>query len=298
MDDEVTKDLVQILDHNLAKAIYRDGLAKPTQETGKIITDVVKTARLFAAPFQLAAAYQDRFRRWIDRVIREVPEERRVPAPPQIAGPIFEELRYREEGEILTEMYLNLLSKAIDKKQSNQAHPAFVKIIGQLSPDEALILKRLLERTGLTYPLLPRVIDQEDVNEFYDFRDHWEAHITEGLKNHLTQKMGCEPGIEDYVNWFCAKYPVPDLTHPQLFYVYISHLESLNLIKPVRQRWGDIKADWINTSLTDFGNLFVEACERTGPLRPSQTHGKRKTKGRSKGKTGSETKGVRKGAAD
>lgn len=298
MDDEVTKELVKILDTNLAKTVYRDGLTKPTQETGEIVTDVVKTARLFMAPFQLAAAYQDRFRMWIDRVIRQVPEERRVPAPPQIAGPIFEELRYREEGDILTEMYLNLLSKAIDKKQSNQAHPAFVKIIGQLSPDEALILKGILGKTELTYLPLLEDIDQEDVNEFYDFRDNWEGGITEELKKHLTQKIGYEPGIEDFVNWFCGKYPVPDLIYPGLFYVYISHLESLNLIKPLRQRWGDIKADWINTSLTDFGNLFVQACERTGPLRPSQTQGKRKTKGRRKGKTGSKTKGKRKSAAD
>lgn len=150
MQDEITKELSKFLDKDLVRQIYEDGLSNPSKETGEIITDVIKTARLFTAPFQLAAAYQDRFRGWI-RTIRQVPEERRVPASPQIAGPIFEELRYREDGEPLTEMYINLLAKAIDKDQASKANPAFVKVIGQLSPDEALLIDGISKKNKWGY---------------------------------------------------------------------------------------------------------------------------------------------------
>lgn len=58
MEDEITKELSKILDKGLIQKIYEDGLSSPAKETGEIITDVIKTARLFTAPFQLAAAYQ------------------------------------------------------------------------------------------------------------------------------------------------------------------------------------------------------------------------------------------------
>ena len=50
----------------------------------------------------MAAAYQDRFTRFLDRVIRIVPEERHTVAPSHIAGPVFERLRYIEEDNELT----------------------------------------------------------------------------------------------------------------------------------------------------------------------------------------------------
>lgn len=262
MEDEITKELSKILDKGLIQKIYEDGLSSPAKETGEIITDVIKTARLFTAPFQLAAAYQDRFRGWIYRTIRQVPEERRVPASPQIAGPIFEELRYREDGEPLTEMYLNLLAKAIDKDQSRKAHPAFVKVIGQLSPDEALLINGISKKNKRGYFGLPDEYDEfKDVNEFYDLKESWERGMPDNFNKQLRQQLGQDNSFEDLVDWLCVSHPIPDLIYPKLFYLYIEHLESLNLIKRPSKKWNDVKADWISTALTDFGLLFVQACE-------------------------------------
>ena len=49
-------------------------------------------------------------------------------------------LRFMEDENPLTELYLNLLARAIDKERCNEAHPAFIKIIEQMSPDEAMVL--------------------------------------------------------------------------------------------------------------------------------------------------------------
>ena len=45
-----------------------------------------------------------------------------------------------EDDNPLTELYLNLLARAIDKERCDEAHPAFVTIIEQMSPDEAMVM--------------------------------------------------------------------------------------------------------------------------------------------------------------
>src|SRR5208337_3598331 len=70
----------------------------------------------------------------------KVPEDRQQEAAPSIAIPILMDLRFMEDDNPLTELYLNLLARAIDKERCNEAHPAFAKIIGQMSPDEAMVM--------------------------------------------------------------------------------------------------------------------------------------------------------------
>lgn len=136
----------RIADSQLANKVYGDGLQEPVRQTGELATDILKTFRLFTAPFQLAAAYQDRLKSFCDRVRAGVPEERQVEASPAIAGPIMLEMRFIEDASPLADMYEKLLQKAIDRDYQDLAHPAFVKIIGQLSADEVVVLETL--RTG------------------------------------------------------------------------------------------------------------------------------------------------------
>ena len=93
---EITKALAKIIDPATIDKFYEDTLADPLTEISGAATDLLKTARLFTAPFQLLAASQDRFRRFIDRTVRQVPEENRTVAPSHTAGPIFEQLKYLE----------------------------------------------------------------------------------------------------------------------------------------------------------------------------------------------------------
>ena len=64
-------------------------------------------------------------------------------SPAMISGPIIDRLKYAEEDNPLTELFLHLLARSIDTDRINEAHPAFIHIIDQLSPDEALILFEL-----------------------------------------------------------------------------------------------------------------------------------------------------------
>jgi hypothetical protein len=69
-----------------------------------------------------------------------------ITPPLHIAGPTLESLRYTGAIPPLRQMYENLLATAMDAESVEQAHPAFVEIIRQLTPDEAGILERLATR--------------------------------------------------------------------------------------------------------------------------------------------------------
>jgi len=222
--------LANILGAETMKKIYEDGLSVPVQEASKILTDFIKSARLFTAPFQLAAAYQDRLTKYFDRVRNAVPEEQQIEAPASLSGPIIDRLKYLEDSNYLTDMYLNLLSRAIDKKRINEAHPAFFHVIDQLSPDEVFFLYEIKDK---------------EINVEYTL--NYDRH-----KNILSNPKITNIGLE-----------INDLNFPENLLMYIEHLESLNLIqKPTGEHedLGDkiIKVERILN--TEFGKLFIKAC--------------------------------------
>ena len=99
----------------------------------------MKTARLFLAPIQLAAAFQDRFEQLVDRIRNKVPEQRYQEAPAEVVGPAIQQMQYLDDETLSWEMFEELLTSSIDVEAIAKVHPSFVHVISQLSRDEALI---------------------------------------------------------------------------------------------------------------------------------------------------------------
>ncbi|WP_211960885.1 Abi-alpha family protein [Cupriavidus plantarum] len=38
---------------------------------------------------------------------------------------------------------MNLLSRGMDRERVGEAHPAFIQIVGQLAPDEAVLIEQI-----------------------------------------------------------------------------------------------------------------------------------------------------------
>jgi hypothetical protein len=125
------------------KAVYDDLASPATKQTGQLLQDVVKAIQLALAPVQVLGALQDRYRNFLDKSVRRVPEESRISPAPQIIGPVLEGVRYEQEGTPIEEMFSQLLSRAMDKERVAEAHPAYPILIKQLSADEAKILASL-----------------------------------------------------------------------------------------------------------------------------------------------------------
>lgn len=216
---------------------YDDALSSPAKQLGKFGTEALKTARLILAPLQIAAAYQDRFENLCERISKRVPEERRVEAPPEIAGPTLERLKYTLDNSELANMFEEVLTKSVDSESQAKIHPSFGHIIAQLSRDEAWMLFRLRDKD---LEVTDHLDYDRTANKFY---------------NRVVEK---------------SELPKEELFQPDLIELSYSHLESLSLVtwpvlkqEPVMAETGGVQIGLRRHSklmLTDFGRLFITAC--------------------------------------
>jgi hypothetical protein len=223
-----------IINSKVAENLYQDSASGALQEVGKIGSDLAKTARLFLAPIQIAASFQNRFEKFLKNLENRVPENYRVEVHPQISGPALESMRYIDEPDVLWAMFCELLSKAADSRRVQYAHPSFVHILRQLTRDEVYLLTKLSESPFI------------------------ETHTMDmAIGNTLTNRKTTNSTI-----------PLGELHNPASFQVYYSHLESLSLIVwPVTQQHPIYQLGrqtgitfHSRIELTDFGRLFIEAC--------------------------------------
>ena len=220
----------------VVEKVYDDAIGRPLKQVGGLGEDLLKALRLFTAPLQLLASYQDRLEVFLSKTVNKVPEERRQQADPSIAGPIIEKIKYLEEENCLSDLFSNLLAKAIDKERFGEAHPAFVKVVGELSPDEAILLKKL----NATAVEVRRTINSRKLKKKHG------SYYSVGLEV-LTSA---------------------ELVHPANAPAYLEHLYSLGLIGwrsnvQLRSRVMPTAFDYNQTSsvcLTSFGYQFVKAC--------------------------------------
>lgn len=130
----------------VAKAlpIYQDILQPAAQELGKGLQTVVKTVHIALAPVSALVWGFDQIKDFVSTKVadrlKNVPPEDIITPKPNVAGPALESLRYTGHESSLSDMYANLLAAAMDKSTASGAHPAFVEIIRQLTPDEAKLI--------------------------------------------------------------------------------------------------------------------------------------------------------------
>lgn len=234
------------------KEIYSDAVAPAMREFGKIGAQAMKVAHLALFPVQYGAMLQDRLARYLEAALDKVPEDRRVAPRDAIMLPVAERLRHQDEdGNPIAALYVNLLARAMDRERLGDAHPAFVHLIGQLAPDEILVLLQLSEQPHRVYfriapgkPALPRY------------------EVVQLL--HRVQLGDVVTGE------FLSAAAVPEaLAQPELFLTFLEHLVSLGIVEYTRAQTSD-EAKAISVSflgfehhyirLTEFGQLFHRAC--------------------------------------
>ena len=235
----------------LAQKIYSDlSKAGATEQVAKLAADSVKALRLFTAPVQLLALGQDLLEKRLERVKSKVPEERQIEAHPQLAGPILENLRYMVDGDILTEMYLNLLARAIDRDRVGEANPAFVKIIEQLCPDEALLLLKLrtAERNGLPYS----VYRPEHLEKMYGITigepKHYNMYITHLRALNLIRSTS----HTRFLPFDLGRLPRSD-NMDRILSEIDRRIETIRELFEKNESPRSVEA-------TEFGSLFIRAC--------------------------------------
>lgn len=235
LGSEEARVISALVDSEVARRLYEDGISPTVSEVGKLGTDVVKTVRLFTAPLQLLATFQDRLAASLERVRAKVPAEKQQDAPPQIAGPAIERMKYLPEDDVVAQMFEELLACSIHADRVVEAHPSFVHIVSQLSRDEAVILRELSTRDF-------EVVDVLDLDK---------------RKNRSVNRR-----VESNT------LPEDLLFRPESIELYYSHLESLSLVqwpvvdqKPIHSNGEQVGIRrQSRMHLTEFGRLFAKAC--------------------------------------
>jgi len=243
----------------LLKEIYGD-LAKPgVAQVGKALSTIIGLGNTMLWPAQLLnerarIALEANLERYRQKLC-EIPTERIVPVPPEVGVPIAEKLSYVQDSE-LKELYLNLLAKGSALDTQSQAHPSFVNVINNLSPDEGALLKQL--RSVHAQPFVY-------------------ARFTNPATNHWAE----------IVEMSFPLLPEIRLAFPQNLVAYISNFEGLGLVRVERNEFvvpesvyepieEGIRARFKDSSplpeypvlsckrgrinVTPFGRLFLSAC--------------------------------------
>lgn len=139
-----------------AVPVYEDMVQPVAKQLGKTLETVGKAINMALSPISgLVWGFENiqvfLSTKLVDR-LKDVPPEDIITPKPNVAGPAIEALRYTGHEETLSDMYANLLAASMDKNTANGAHPAFVEIIKQLTPDEAKIVA--LFEPNRAFPLL------------------------------------------------------------------------------------------------------------------------------------------------
>lgn len=243
-------DIFKAVPPEVVKAAYVDAVSPALKEAGKFGQNLVKTLRLVMFPVQCAAMLQDRLERHLQRSIDRVPEDRRVAPVESLALPIAEQLRYHDEGSSVGQMFERLLARSMDRERVGEAHPAFVQIVSQLAPDEAVLLGQIAVSRPTAYMRPP---GQGSAALLKDERDALIAKS--GLTEEQKQLLGN------------AVVRPEELAQPELIYTYIEHLVSLGIVAYTNDPWsaqfrGAKRSgfDFWFVQLNGLGELFQRAC--------------------------------------
>lgn len=147
-----------------AVPVYQDVVQPAAKEVGTALQTVARTIHVALAPLAILVWGYEQIREHLEQTLTEklksVPPENINTPSPNVAGPTVEALRFAAHEPNLRELYVNLLATAMNTSTSSEAHPAFVEILRQMTPDEARLLKHIYDwdMIGTAWPMISGVI--------------------------------------------------------------------------------------------------------------------------------------------
>jgi hypothetical protein len=248
-----------------AVPVYQDVMQPAAKEMGKALHTVSKTVHIALAPVSILIWGYDQIKDFVSAKVVErlknVPPENIVTPKPNVAGPALEALRYSGYEDELSDLYANLLAASMDKATANGAHPAFVEIIKQLTPDEAKLVSLFL--TGRPLPLL-------NVRWEYKVQTDGKMGGMDVIVNfsQLGEMVGCEFNhlVPAYINNLC-RLGLAEVPHMWAYMskgVYES-LENSSVIVDVKKTIEQnpeyvAVVDRRGLKVTELGKQFAQIC--------------------------------------
>lgn len=149
MEVDYTKVAAEVA-KEVAKDAYADAAHPAAQNVGGVLgtlTGFFNHVVLYPLR-KLNTQYEQKaiaFQREMEKKYESVPEENRVEPQINIVGPSLESLKYNILDDDLAEMFSNLLVSNMDKVTQGLCTPSFVKVIEQLTPNDAKVFKTIYQ---------------------------------------------------------------------------------------------------------------------------------------------------------
>lgn len=250
------------------KEAYEDLLQPAARELGQGLMTIAQTVNILLAPLKIMVMSYDLIMETVSSSLTEklkrVPPERLITPSPIIAGPTLEALRFTGHEEDLRELFVNLLASSMDSHTAPTAHPGFVEIIKQITPDEAKVINyiaRCLSK-GLPIPIV-----------------HIKAQSPSGAYHYVEKNVttcGIDAGCvhADLIGSYLDNLSRLGLIN-LLDTVYARkgaydkiyhHPDYRELISSIEDAYADrepppkILAQEASLELSSFGHLFINAC--------------------------------------
>lgn len=263
---ERVKKGVEIIGEIIKTAGENENVKAAGSELGKtalIVTQTINTALLPLAAvnfaFEKARVYfSTKFQTEIEEKTKAIPPEALIDPKPIIAGPALQGLAFAHEEAPLKEMYLNLIAAAMDKRSSDNVHPAFIEIIKQMDSDEAKFVHRLLRTSNISPIAEIRVVDRKAKSWVAVYR-----HLID-IRNADTREPIEHWSMPAYVdNWIRLGLATVDYTHtlsnPNTYDWIEGRPELARIRSEVDSSTHDVKVAKGGIARTTLGERFAQS---------------------------------------
>lgn len=124
---------------------YEDAIHPIATEIGKTGELLMRTIRAALSPLKTWTLEKELKENQVEEELRKslssVDPNKIVPPNSYVAVPALQAISYSMSSKELCDLYANLLAKSMVSDTKETVHPAFVEIIKQLSPNDALVFK-------------------------------------------------------------------------------------------------------------------------------------------------------------
>jgi len=233
----------------VASEAYSDVARPAARRVGTAVETLFKVG---LAPVAILDWGFEKSKDWLHRKIEErlaqIPEDCHVAPPSHIAVPVLLQIAASVDAPELRDLYAELLLKAMDARTSSSVHPAYISLLAQMSPPEALVFLSFKQKTGGRL-----------------FSEKIRLHL-----RHLSPST-----IEQQFEAYCDELGLSGDVLPQIWLdnllrlgvVAFDKYSDMSLSGEDLERPPRIDAtEYRHLDLTEFGQAFLLVCDPRGPV--------------------------------
>lgn len=237
--------------------------ARNIGKTALTVTKAINNALLPLAAVNFAfdkarIYFEEKFQKDITEKVASIPSEELIEPKASVAGPALQGLAFSHDEPNLKEMYLSLLTTAMDKRIAKEAHPAFVEIVKQITSEEAELISDIF-KSHTSHPIVELRLNSVSAKGWHVIKTHFlnDRDLDSGLP---IENIGLSAMVDNLIrlglfNVDYAKY----LTGETSYKWVDERPEMIRLRKKHENETTKITFERGTLSMTDLGNQFAKS---------------------------------------